>query len=357
MGGHAMKPSELPVASLFDGVIGHDAAVEFLRASAHTPVHAYLFLGPDSAGALAAARGFAAALLCPNGGDGTCSACTRALHATHPDLAIIERSGASILVDEAREVTRLAMRTPMEGGRKVLVLTDFHAVEEAAPALLKTIEEPPASAVFVVLADQITPDLVTIASRCVRVEFPPLPDEVVVAALVGEGVAQAVAAESAAIAGGSIARARAVAADDAMRLRMAVWRRVPDELDGTAGAVVAVAGSLTQLLDAAAAPIVEQQKREDAELAERAKAGLPVPSRRDLETRQRRAQRRARTDDLRAGLAVLAAVYRDRAATADRGEARRAMVALDAIASAADDMQYNPNEMPLLEGLLARISS
>ena len=123
-----MKPTDLPVAGLFDGIVGHDGAVEFLRSSAHAPVHAYLFLGADSAGALAAAKGFAAALLCPTGGCGACSACTRALHATHPDLAIIERSGASILVDEAREVTRLAMRTPMEGGRKVLVLTDFQFV-------------------------------------------------------------------------------------------------------------------------------------------------------------------------------------------------------------------------------------
>ncbi|MEY2471837.1 MAG: polymerase subunit delta [Actinomycetota bacterium] len=352
-----MKPDELPVLSLFDGVVGQDAAVAFLRASAAAPVHAYLFLGPDSAGALAAARGFAAAVLCPNGGDGTCSACVRALHGTHPDLAVVERSGASILVDEAREVTRLALRSPMEGGRKVLVLTDFHAVEEAAPALLKTIEEPPPSAVFIVLADQVTPDLVTIASRCVRVEFPPLPDEMVADVLVNEGVARDVAVESAAIACGSIARARQVAADQPMRDRMAVWRAVPDRLDGSAGAVVAVAGALTELIDGAAAPVIEQQKREDAELAERAKAGMPVPSRRDLEVRQRRAQRRARTDDLRAGLAVLSAVYRDRAAAADRVDARRALVALDAIAQAADDMQYNPNEMPLLEGLLARISS
>jgi DNA polymerase III subunit delta' len=352
-----MKPTDKPVAALFDGVLGQDRAVEFLRASAPAPVHAYLFVGPDSAGALAAAKGFAAALLCPDGGCGTCSTCTRALHATHPDLAIIERRGASILVDEAREVTRLAMRSPMEGGRKVLVLTDFHTVEEAAPALLKTIEEPPPSAVFCVLADQITPDLVTIASRCVRVEFPPLPDEVVVDALVAEGVPQSVAAESAAIACGSIARARAVANDEAMRLRMSIWRRVPDALDGTAGAVVASAIDLVNLVDSAAAPIIEQQRQDDAEMAERAKAGLPVPSRREIEVRQRRAQRRARTDDLRAGLATLAAVYRDRLTHDDPRQARRALAALDAIAAAADDMQYNPGELVLIGGLLARISS
>jgi DNA polymerase-3 subunit delta' len=352
-----MKATDKPVAALFEGVIGHDNAVSFLRSSAHAPVHAYLFVGADSAGALVAARGFAAALLCPTGGCGTCSACTRALAGKHPDLAIIERSGASILVDDAREVTRLALRSPMEGGRKVIVLTDFHAVEEAAPALLKTIEEPPPSAVFCVLADQITPELVTIASRCVQVDFAPLPDELVVSVLVGEGIAPDVAAESAAIAGGSIARARVIADDELMRSRMAVWRSVPDQLDGTAGSVVAVAVALAELVDSAAAPVVEQQKLENAELAERAKMGLAVPSRTVLETRQRRAQRRARTDDLRAGLATLAAAYRDRLTSDDTRAARRALVALDAIASAADDMQYNPGELPLIEGLLARISS
>ncbi len=352
-----MKPSDKPVVGLFDGVVGQDAAVTFLRASASSPVHAYLFEGPDGAGALAAARGFAAALLCPTGGCGECSTCRRALAATHPDLVVLERSGASILVDEAREITRLALRSPMEGGRKVLVLTDFHAVEEAAPALLKTIEEPPASAVFCILADQITPELVTIASRCVRVDFPPLAAEVIAAALVAEGVASEVAADAAQLAAGSIARARTIAEDPDMRARIAVWRGVPDRLDGTAGAVVAVASDLVALLEAAAAPVIAQQKRDDAELAEQAKTGLPVPPRRETEIRQRRAQRRARTDDLRAGLAALAGVYRDRVVTEQTRSARQALAALDAIADVADRMQYNPGEWALLEGLLARLSS
>ncbi len=352
-----MNATDAPVAALFEEVVGQDRAVSFLRASAAAPVHAYLFEGPDGAGALAAARGFAAALLCPAGGCGTCSACTRALRGTHPDLVVVERSGASILVDEAREVTRLALRTPMEGGRKVLVLTDFHAVEEAAPALLKTIEEPPPSAVFCVLADQVTPELVTIASRCVRVEFPPLAAEVVTEVLVREGFAPDVAAETAAVAAGSLARARVVAADPEVRARIAVWRGVPDRLDGTAGAAVSVAGELAGLLEAAAAPVAAQQKLDDAEMAERGNAGLPVPARREVEVRQRRAQRRARTDDLRAGLAALASVYRDRVATEDTRSARRALHALDVIADVADRMQYNPGETALLEGLLARLST
>jgi len=142
-----------------------------------------------------------------------------------------------------------------------------------------------------------------------------------------------------------------------MRLRSAVWRDVPDQLDGTAGQVVAVASVLVGLLDAAAAPVIAQQKLEDAAMAEHAKQGLPVPPRREIDLRQRRAQRRARTDDLRAGLAALSSVYRDRVATEPMRSARRALVALDAIADVADRMQYNPGETALLEGLLARLSS
>ena len=351
-----MKPTTPPVAALFDGVVGQERAVEFLRASASAPVHAYLFEGPDASGALAAARGFAAALLCPNGGCGQCSVCTRCLAATHPDLVILEREGASILVNDAREITRLAMRTPMEGARKVLVLTDFHAVEEAAPALLKTIEEPPPSAVFCVLADQVTPELVTIASRCVRVEFPPLASEVIEQALIDEGVAVTVAHDAAALSGGTLARARAIASDPDMHSRIVKWRDVPNRLDGSAGAVVAVTSQLLALLEEAAAPVIAQHKRDDAEMAEQAKAGLPVPSRREIEPRQRRAQRRARTDDLRAGLAALAGVYRDRLATEPTRPAQHALKALDAIADVADRMQYNPGEWALLEGLLARLS-
>jgi DNA polymerase III subunit delta' len=61
--------------------------------------------------------------------------------------------------------------SPVDAAYSVFVLLDFHLVRDAAPVLLKTIEEPPAHTVFVVVADEITPELVTIASRCVQIEF------------------------------------------------------------------------------------------------------------------------------------------------------------------------------------------
>src|SRR5947208_13420599 len=178
-------------SAVLEGLVGQEQAAGRLSAAASSPVHAYLFLGPPGSGKRDAARAFAAALLCPNGGDGTCEVCERVLRGVHPDVVIVERSGPYITVDQAREIVRLAMRSPNEGHRKVLVLTDFHLVKEAAPTLLKVIEEPPESTVFVVLADHIPPELVTIASRCVRVDFQPLVRQRLVDALVADGVDRA----------------------------------------------------------------------------------------------------------------------------------------------------------------------
>src|SRR5437879_5445932 len=186
--------------TVFDRVTGQDRAVARLEAAARTPVHAYLFAGPPGSGKRAAAMAFAAALLCPDGGCGACAACERVLDGVHPDVVVVERTGPYITVDQAREIVRLAMRTPNEESRKVLVLTDFHLVREAAPTLLKIIEEPPESTVFVILADHVPPELDTIASRCVRVEFQSLGFDHLQALLLAEGVDPPVAEEAAAAA-------------------------------------------------------------------------------------------------------------------------------------------------------------
>src|SRR6202034_977028 len=95
-----------------------------------------------------AARAFAAAIICPNGGCGICAACQGALAGGHPDVNVVERPGPAITVDEARAITAFAQRTPTAATHQVLILADFHLVDRAAPALLKTIEEPPPSTVF-----------------------------------------------------------------------------------------------------------------------------------------------------------------------------------------------------------------
>ncbi len=68
----------------------------------------------------------------------------------------------------------LAQRRPLHAARQVIVVLDVHLAALRAPALLKTLEEPPGDTVFVLLADQVVPELVTVASRCVEVDFPPV---------------------------------------------------------------------------------------------------------------------------------------------------------------------------------------
>ena len=350
---------------LYAGVICQGRALASLRAAATRPVHAYLLVGPPGTGKSAAAAGFAASLLCPAGGDGTCDVCQRVLAGTHPDVATVSREGPAITIDTARQVARLAARSPMEGARQVLVLEDFHLVREAGPALLKTIEEPPAPTIFVILAELVPPELVTIASRCVRVDFTPLSVEEVAACLVAEGTPPERAAALAEAAGARLDRARLLAADPGFEGRRLLWRSVPSRLDGSGATAAALADELLGGLDASAEPLRVRQEGELAVLQERNQRAAEVNGKvgragramltagvKELEERHKREARRQRTDELRAGLAALAGVYRERLAGPGREVAVPLLLLIDRLGR---DLVYNPAELPALQALLVRL--
>ena len=347
------------MADVFDGIPGQDAAVAALRAAAVAPVHAYLLVGPTGAGARALATAFSAALLCPNGGDGTCRDCRLALAGTHPDAVTFAPSGASLLLADAEEITRLALRSPMEGARKVLVLTDFHRVQQVGPALLKTIEEPPASTVFVLLADFVPRELVTISSRCVRIVVPPLPAGLVAEVLEAEGVDPARAAAVAEASGGSLDRARLLVTDTGLAARREAWARAPERLDGSGAAAAVVASELLDVVEAAAAPLAAAQVDDVAALEARvAETGERGSGRKALGDRHRRELRRHRTEEIRTGLAAVAGQYRDAlVADVDRRGAADLAAAVDSITAAAEALTHNPNEGLLLQALLLRLPS
>ena len=346
---------EDPSPGVFGAVVGQHRAVAQLRAAARAPVHAYLLVGPPGSGKRAAAISFAAALLCPTGGCGSCEVCRRVLAGNHPDLVVVERAGPFISVGQAREIQRLALRTPNEGSRKVLVLTDFHLVRDAAPTLLKVLEEPPASTVFVILAEHLPPELVTIASRCVRVALSPLTPATIAEALVASGVDQAVAAQVAEAAGGRLDRARLLAADSGYGARREAWREVPHRLDGTGAAAAVLAGELVALLDAAAGALEARHGEERAALQARAEStGERGAGRTELAERQRREVRRVRTDELRFGLATLQAAYREQLVVSP-ADTRPCLDAIAAVQSAAEGLAHNPNEVLLLQALLVRL--
>ena len=341
-------------------MIGQDHAIAQLRGWVKAPVHAYLFIGPPGCGKQTAATAFAASLLCPNGGCGTCDVCVRTVARIHPDLAVVEREGAFISVDQAREIIRLASRSPIEGNRQVLVLVDFHLVLNAGPTLLKVIEEPPPSTIFVILAEQLPPELVTIASRCVQVPFAALSATVIAAALVDAGIEPERAERAAEAAGGRLDRARLLARDEFVGQRMSFWAELPRRLDGTGAAAASLAAEALALIDGAGRDALESRQSEELaaleEQLEAMGAGRgTVGLKRDLAERHKREQKRLRDDELRTGLASLQTSFRRALVEGDRPIAAHAMAAVRAIADANEALIRNPSTSLLLQALFLRI--
>jgi len=368
----AVDDQTLPAVSLFADVVGQADAVGQLRAAGRRPVHAYLLVGLPGLGQRTLVRGFAASLLCPQGGCGVCDVCRRALAGVHPDLVEIERAGALVSVDDARDVVRLAQRRPLEARRQVIVVSDIHLARLAAPVLLKTLEEPAGQSVFVLLADAVPAELATVASRCVRIELRPVPPAELRDWLIRTGMEGELAEELSEAAGGSIDRARLLADDAGFVDRRALWRSVPSRLDGTGAAAASLAQELLASAEEAVEPLRVRHRLEMEGLGSDAeqRGERAVPRRKEIEERQRREERRWRADELRAGFAVLAAAYRDRLVTlATTGSAtpawsgrtaervRELSDAIVVVERSAAELIRNPNESLLLEAMLVRLSA
>jgi len=151
--------------------IGHEWATVLLQRAIDTNhvAHAYLFTGPANVGKTHLAKEMAAALNCTGHMPpcGSCRACVKVAQGTHPDLLLIEPGKGSIKIDQIRELQRQLALSPYEGRWRVAVIADFQAATvEAANALLKTLEEPPARVVLILTATDASLLLPTIVSRC-----------------------------------------------------------------------------------------------------------------------------------------------------------------------------------------------
>ena len=161
----------------FDSVLGQEHVTTTLRnAIAQSRVaHAYIFSGPRGVGKTTTARIFAMALNCKNGPTkepcGACDSCKEISNGTNLD--VIEMDGASNRgIDEVRALRENIKFAPTRGKYKVYIIDEVHMLtEEAFNALLKTLEEPPAHAIFIFATTRPYKVPSTILSRCQRFDF------------------------------------------------------------------------------------------------------------------------------------------------------------------------------------------
>lgn len=199
----------------FKDVIGHEQVIHHMQNAIRQKrlSHAYLLCGETGSGKALVADAFVKTLLCEEGGIeacGKCKSCKQAESGNHPDIRKVVREKATLGVKEIREqVTADAQIKPYSSEYKVYVIDEAEKMtEEAQNALLKTIEEPPAYAVFLLLAKQQELLLQTILSRCVTLPFYPVATDKIKQFLMEKrGVPDYMAESAAAFSGGLVGRA------------------------------------------------------------------------------------------------------------------------------------------------------
>lgn len=212
----------------WQNILGHEKPIARLRtllAEKRLP-HALLFAGPDGVGKLRVARALAAAILCENTGERPCGRCPqcRALQQdTHPDYYELHPEGKAIKtikIDAIRQVQTEAARLPLLAKKRVIVIDDAEAMNEAAEnSFLKTLEEPTGAVHFILVTRAKSSLLDTILSRCMHVGFGSIPEAELARALVQRGIPEGAAAELAALSDGSFGRALELYENDGLKLR------------------------------------------------------------------------------------------------------------------------------------------
>lgn len=205
------------MAQCFSEIIGHQDIIGHLKEAIRQGrvSHAYLLTGEKGSGRRMMAGAFAMALECRESLDDAClvcESCRKARHQSHPDIIYVthEKSGV-ITVDEIREqVVNTAALKPYESPYKIYIIPDADKMNvQAQNALLKTLEEPPAYAVFMLLSVSAEALLPTIVSRCTVLDIRPLSQTAVKEFLIRQHSLPDYEAEiAAAFSQGNIGRAR-----------------------------------------------------------------------------------------------------------------------------------------------------
>jgi DNA polymerase III subunit delta' len=286
--------------------------------------HAWLLTGPPGSGRSVAARAFAAALLCPDGGCGSCASCHQVRAGSHADLMLVRPEGLSYGVKQTRELVLRAATAPAGGRWHVVVFEDAdRATEAAANALLKAIEEPAPRTVWLLCAPSGEDLVPTIRSRCRLITLRTPSSEAVADVLVNrDGVSPEKALAAARAAQGHIGRARRLALDAQAAKHREEVLRIPSTVTSL-GPALAAAADLVKTAEEEAKAVTGERDEPEREALRQAfgegSTGKGVAKAvrgaagalKDLEDRQKSRATRTKRDTLEVALLDLAWFYRD----------------------------------------------
>jgi len=314
--------------SVFDDLIDQDAVVTTLKAAVSASktdnsesqemTHAWLFTGPPGSGRSNAAIAFAAALVCAEGGCGSCVDCTTVKNGTHADVEVMSTDGLSIKIDEVRELVLRAAWAPSVSRYRVVVMEDADRLtESAANALLKAVEEPNQQTVWLLCAPSTTDVLPTIRSRT-RSLILRTPSTLAVAnLLVAEGISPAMANFASSASQGHVGRARYLATHESARSnREEILKSVLNVRD--ISSAFAAAQSLVDSAKAAAEADAESRNEKEIQAMKDAWgtqttkiSSSNTKAIKELEKEQKSRSTRMVRDYLDRALLDLATLYRD----------------------------------------------
>ena len=216
---------------MFEKLIGNDdtkVLLQRLTANGRVP-NAMLFAGPEGVGKKLFAFELARILLCKNGGCGTCSICTRigvfdipkpekgedydtVFLSDHPDVGMVLPYKRNLRVGAIRELEREAHFRPFEADKRIFIITDADKMNDSSSnALLKTLEEPPATTYLILVTSRPDALLQTIRSRCQNIRFAPVGATTIADLLVSIGkFSPDDASLASCVSGGSVGKALAL---------------------------------------------------------------------------------------------------------------------------------------------------
>ncbi|KRE56412.1 DNA polymerase III subunit delta' [Phycicoccus sp. Soil748] len=308
-------------------VIGQDTAVATLQRAVSDPAsmtHAWLLTGPPGSGRSVAARAFAAALQCPDGGCGECRECRTALDGTHADVDVVATEGLSIKVSVIRDLVQLAALRPSVGKWRIIIVEDADRLtafsDAPANALLKALEEPTPRTVWILCAPSLEDIIITIRSRSRHVRLRTPPVEAVADLLHRrDGVEMPMAMYAARAAQSHVGLARRLARDEGARIRRRDVVALTGKIHGVGDAVGAAADLVSIADEESSAAATERDVAERQRLMELLGADPTARTQpphirsqlSSLEKEQKARATRHSRDVLDRSLVDLLSVYRD----------------------------------------------